>query len=148
MRLLRTLGAVAGVVGVSGGLGACGVATGTQATPLSDDAGDCALTRVIVYGDDFQTACWDDKSSFPAERVAEALSESGAVSAGAVAYADAQAMPGFAIFSRDGEPCLDAVAVPSGNKKADGRRAQRAASDLAAWDDLPEENRCNGSDAA
>lgn len=144
----KALGAGAVVLVASGGMAACGVATGTQATPLRDDDGQCSLTRVAVYGDDFQTACWDDKSAFPAERVAEALSESGAVSDGVVAYADAQAMPDFAIFSRDGRPCLDAVAVPSGYEKFDGRRAQRAADSLAAWDDLPEENRCNGGDAS
>lgn len=144
----KSAGAAAAVVAVSGGMAACGVATGSQAATLSEDSGECTHTRVIVYGDDFHTACWDDGTSFPAERVAEALSESGAVNDGVVAYADAQAMPDFAIFSRDGEPCLDAVAVPSGNEKSAGRRAQRAAEALGSWDNLPEENRCNGGDSA
>ena len=142
----RTAGAAVAVAAVSGGLGACGVATGTQAV-LSDDTGTCSRTRVIVHGANFHTACWED-DDFPAQRVAEALSESGAVNDGVVAYADAQAMPDFAIFSRDGEPCLDAVAVPSGNEKSAGRRAQRAAEALGSWDNLPEENRCNGGDSA
>ena len=144
MRWRKTAGAAAIVVAVSGGVAACGVATGTQATPLSDDAGKCALTRVVVHGDDFQTACWDDKSAFPAERVAEAISASGAVSDGAVAYADAQELPEHAVFSSAGVPCLDVVAVPPSDKSREGQAAQRAASDLAAWDELPEKNRCGG----
>ena len=142
----RTAGAAVAVAAVSGGLGACGVATGTQAV-LSDDTGTCSRTRVIVHGTDFHTACWED-DDFPAQRVAEAIVSSGAMDDGVISYADGQSMPDFAIFSRDGQPCLDVVAVPSGYEKFDGRRAQRAADSLAAWDDLPEENRCNGGDAA
>lgn len=148
MRSPRTLGVVAGVVVMSGGMAACGVATGTQATPLSDDTGECALTRVIVYDEELQTACWDDKGSFPAERVAESLSASGAVSAGAVAYADAQELPDHAVFSSAGNPCLDVVAVPPNDESRERQAAQRAADALAAWGDLPEENRCNGGDAS
>lgn len=138
----RTTAAMAGVVVLSGGMASCGVATGSQAV-LSDDAGECSRTRVIVHGDDFHTACWED-DTFPAQRVAEAIVASGAMDDGVISYADAQSMPDFATFSSDGQPCLDAVWVPSGYEKFDGRRAQRAADSLAAWDDLPEENRCGG----
>ena len=143
----RRTAATAVVVVVSGGMAACGVATGTQAV-LSDDGGKCSLTRVVVNGDDFHTACWDDKASFPAERVAEAISESGAVSDGVVAYADAQELPDHAVFSSAGNPCLDVVAVWPGDNSREGESARRAADALAGWDDLPEKNRCNGGDAS
>lgn len=143
----KSAGAAAAVVAVSGGMAACGVATGSQAATLSEDSGECTHTRVIVYGDDFHTACWDDGTSFPAERVAEALSESGAVSDGVVSYADAQELPDHAVFSSAGIPCLDVVAVPPSDERHEGPAAQRAADALAAWDDLPEENRCGGDPA-
>ncbi|MDV2419384.1 hypothetical protein RAE03_06265 [Corynebacterium tuberculostearicum] len=142
----KTAGAAAAMVAVSGGMAACGVATGTQAV-LSDDTGECSRTRVIVHGTDFHTACWED-DDFPAQRVAEAIVASGAMDDGVISYADAQAMPDFAVFSSAGNPCLDVVAVPPNGENREGNAAQRAAEALGSWDDLPEKNRCAGGDAA
>ena len=129
------------------GAGAAGLAVASSASEpvLSEDRGECAQTRVRVYSDEFSTACWEDTKRFPSQAVSAAIVDSGALDAGAVAYADAQKMPDYAVFSPEGTPCLDAVAVSAGARdRWEGRAAERAADSLAAWDGLPAENRCGG----
>lgn len=129
------------------GAGATGLAVASSASEqvLSEDRGACAQTRVRVFSEEFSTACWEDTGRFPSQAVSAALVDSGALDAGAVVYADAQKMPEYALFSPEGTPCLDAVTVPAGARdRWEGRAAQRAADALAAWDGLPDENRCGG----
>ena len=134
-----------GLVAVVGAGAGIAVASGASEPVLSEDRGECSQTRVRVYGEQFSTACWEDAKTFPAQAVSAALVDSGALAAGAVAYADAQKMPEYAVFSPEGTPCLDAVAASAGARgRWEGRAAQRAADALAAWDGLPAENRCGG----
>ena len=129
------------------GAGAAGIAVASSASEqvLSEDRGACAQTRVRVFSEEFSTACWEDAKAFPSQAVSAAIIDSGALDAGAVAYADAQKMPDYAVFSPEGTPCLDVVAVSAGARdRWEGRAAQRAADALAAWDGLPAENRCGG----
>lgn len=139
-----TVGLGVGLVAVVGA-GAAGLAVADSASEqvLSEDRGECSQTRVRVYSDEFSTACWEDEKTFPSQAVSAAIVDSGALDAGAVAYADAQKLPAYAMFSSEGTPCLDAVAVPPGARdRWEGRAAERAADALAAWDGLPAENRC------
>lgn len=147
----RAVGASLGVglvVAVGVGVAGIAVASGASEQVLSEDRGECAQTRVRVYGEQFSTACWEDAKAFPSQAVSAAIVDSGALDASVVAYADAQKLPAYAVFSPEGTPCLDVVAVPPGARdRWEGRAAERAADALAAWDGLPDENRCNGGDA-
>lgn len=142
----RAVGASLGVglvVAVGVGVAGIAVASGASEQVLSEDRGACAQTRVRVFSEEFSTACWEDAKTFPSQAVSAAIIDSGALDAGAVAYADAQKMPDYAVFSPEGTPCLDVVAVSAGARdRWEGRAAQRAADALAAWDGLPAENRC------
>lgn len=133
------------VAAVGAGVAGIAVASGASEQVLSEDRGACAQTRVRVYSDEFSTACWEDTEQFPSQAVSAALVASGALDAGVVAYADAQKLPAYAVFSPEGTPCLDAVSVSAGARdRWEGRAAERAADALAAWDGLPDENRCGG----